>query len=161
MALMKCSAARQSLCPWSYSASTSRRFHSGRLGLSKNLYKILDVKPNVSPKDLKSAYYKLSLQYHPDVNKNADAAKKFQEISEAYEILSNEGSRRTYDSEVSGFSKPSDPGSPADIIFRQRMANRRTRTAANGAHFYTFKNEWDSARTQDFEEFQVGLTRKE
>ena len=60
--------------------------HSG-----KDYYKILGVKKTAKEKDLKKAYRKLALKWHPDKNaKNKEAAtKKFEQISEAYEILSD------------------------------------------------------------------------
>lgn len=41
---------------------------------------------NAAAKDVKKAYYQLAKKYHPDTNKDADASKKFQEVSEAYEV---------------------------------------------------------------------------
>ena len=64
---------------------------------SKNYYDILGVTPGASEAQIKSAYYSLSKQFHPDVNKSEDAKKKFAEISEAYETLGNRGRRRIYD----------------------------------------------------------------
>lgn len=57
----------------------------------KDYYKILGVKKTAKEKDLKKAYRKLALKWHPDKNiKNKEAAtKKFEQISEAYEILSD------------------------------------------------------------------------
>lgn len=57
----------------------------------KDYYKILGVKKNAKEKDLKKAYRKLALKWHPDKNiDNKDlATKKFTAISEAYEILSD------------------------------------------------------------------------
>ncbi|TKR64962.1 hypothetical protein L596_025429 [Steinernema carpocapsae] len=64
---------------------------------AKDYYKILGLKKDASAKDIKKAYYKLAKNYHPDVNKEKDAAEKFQEVGEAYEVLSDEGKRRQYD----------------------------------------------------------------
>lgn len=53
---------------------------------------------NASNSEIKKAYYKLAKKYHPDVNKNdPDAAKKFQSVSEAYEILGDETKRKQFD----------------------------------------------------------------
>ena len=50
-------------------------------------YKILDLEKDASHKEIKQAYRKLSLKYHPDRNKNIDAGKRFNEITHAYQIL--------------------------------------------------------------------------
>ena len=63
----------------------------------KDLYKILNVNKNSSQNDIKKAYKKLAFQYHPDKNSSDDAMEKFKEISEAYEILTNNDKKRIYD----------------------------------------------------------------
>ena len=61
-------------------------------------YNILGVPKDASPDDIKKAYRKLARQYHPDLNpNNKDAHKKFQQINEANEVLSDPDSRKKYD----------------------------------------------------------------
>ena len=61
-------------------------------------YKILGLEKDANNKDIKKAYHKLAVKYHPDKN-NGDpvAIKKFKEIAHAYEVLSDEKKRKEYD----------------------------------------------------------------
>jgi len=65
--------------------------------MSDKFYKILDVPKNASDQDIKKAYRKLSLQYHPDRNQSPDAEEKIRKINEAYETLSDPAKRQQYD----------------------------------------------------------------
>ena len=67
----------------------------------KNYYEILGVSKDSTAADIKKAYRKLSLQYHPDKNPNGE--EKFKEISEAYSILSNADKKAQYDRGGSSF----------------------------------------------------------
>ncbi len=60
----------------------------------KNYYQVLGVDKSASPEEIKKAYYKLAHKYHPD--KGGDE-KKFKEISEAYQVLSNKDKKAQYD----------------------------------------------------------------
>lgn len=62
-----------------------------------NYYSILNVNHTSTDKEIKKSYYKLSFKYHPDRNKDIDP-KLFNEIREAYEILSDKNYRKEYDS---------------------------------------------------------------
>ncbi len=64
----------------------------------KDYYKILGVKKDASKEEIKKAFRKLALKYHPDKNKGDKAAEeKFKEINEAYEVLSDDEKRKKYD----------------------------------------------------------------
>ena len=64
----------------------------------ENFYEILGISEKATEEEIKKAYRKLSLQYHPDRNNNdQECVKKFQKIGEAYETLSDKQKRREYD----------------------------------------------------------------
>jgi len=77
----------------------SARFFSSRHAVRPvNHYEVLGVSSRSTHAEIKAAYYKLSKQYHPDVNQNsADAEDQFRKITEAYEILGNLKMRKMYD----------------------------------------------------------------
>lgn len=63
----------------------------------RDFYDVLGVVKNASATEIKKAYRKLALQYHPDRNKAVDAEQKFKEINEAYEVLSDSKKKQAYD----------------------------------------------------------------
>lgn len=63
----------------------------------KDYYQTLGISPEASMKDIQTAYRERSLKYHPDKNHGQDTTAKFQEISEAYQVLSDYHKRRQYD----------------------------------------------------------------
>lgn len=65
----------------------------------KDYYKVLGLKKGVSGEEIKKAYRKLAMKYHPDRNQeNKEAEEKFKEVSEAYAVLSDKKKRQEYDS---------------------------------------------------------------
>lgn len=89
----------------------------------KNYYKILGVARNASKKEIKKAYRELALQWHPDKNEDKELAeKKFQDISEAYEVLSDDENRAKYDRGENVFDNQGGHGArSAHEFFRQNF----------------------------------------
>jgi molecular chaperone DnaJ len=67
------------------------------MSTKRDYYEILGIDKKASVDDIKSAYRKLAMQYHPDKNKSPDAEEKFKEMSEAYAVLSDQNKRQQYD----------------------------------------------------------------
>ncbi|XP_050046620.1 dnaJ protein homolog 1-like [Dermacentor andersoni] len=70
--------------------------------MAKNYYNILGVSKTASDEEIKKAYRKLALKYHPDKNKSSEAEERFKEINEAYEVLSDKRKRHVHDSITEG-----------------------------------------------------------
>lgn len=126
------------------------------------LYEVLGVQPEVTPEQLKKAYRKLALKYHPDKNPDDDeAAEKFKEISAAFEVLSDEKKKKLYDEHGMEGLKEGGPGgefhSPFDIFDMFFGGGGRRRRGPN-----------EKARGRDtvhqlkvtLEELYTGSTRK-
>lgn len=65
--------------------------------MGKDYYKTLGISKGATEEDIKKAYRKQALKWHPDKNKSAAAEEKFKEIAEAYEVLSDPKKREIYD----------------------------------------------------------------
>ena len=63
----------------------------------RDYYEVLELSKGASEEDIKKAYRKLAKKYHPDLNKAPDAADKFKEVQEAYEVLSDPQKKAAYD----------------------------------------------------------------
>lgn len=73
---------------------------------SKNYYEILGVSQNATIKDIKSAYRKLVMKYHPDISRTKETEEIFKLINEAYTVLSNPKLRENYDKKLELELKP-------------------------------------------------------
>ncbi len=107
----------------------------------RDYYEILGVPRNAGPDEIKKAHRKLVRQHHPDVNRNnPQAAEKFKEVQEAYDVLSDQTKRRNYDQfGHAGVGAGAAPGAGGDPFEAFRRAQRgsggpggRTRTWQTG-----------------------------
>jgi DnaJ-class molecular chaperone len=67
------------------------------MATKRDYYEILGVTKSASAAEIKSAYRKMALKFHPDRNKEKDAEEKFKEINEAYQVLSDAKKKQAYD----------------------------------------------------------------
>lgn len=102
--------------------------------LEKDYYKVLGVSKDAKPEEIKKSYRKLARTLHPDANPgNTDAERRFKEVSEAHDVLSDPKKRKQYDEERSlfgggGFRFPrgtgqNTAGSPFEDLFRQSQTS--------------------------------------
>ena len=67
------------------------------MATKRDYYEVLEISKNATEQEIKRAFRKLAMKYHPDRNKSPDAESKFKEINEAYSVLSDQQKRQTYD----------------------------------------------------------------
>ncbi|CAL4115335.1 unnamed protein product [Meganyctiphanes norvegica] len=82
--------------------------------MGQDYYRILGLKKGASDDEIKKAYRKMALKYHPDKNKSPDAEEKFKLIAEAYEVLSDKKKRDIYDQHGEEGLKGGVPGGGGD-----------------------------------------------
>ncbi|KAF2878998.1 hypothetical protein ILUMI_27180 [Ignelater luminosus] len=111
---------------------------------ARNHYDSLGITPKATQADVKGAYYKLSMIYHPDKNEGCDvAAQKFRDITEAYEVLGNVRLRKLYDKGVSHIGIDISTEDPSAKFYRSR--EHRTRPPTTGrTPIYDF-DEWSKS----------------
>lgn len=107
-------------------------------------YAVLGVERHANDHEIKAAFRHLALLYHPDVNPGDDAARRFQGIKEAYEVLGNPARRRRYDDDCA-----EEALSRAYPITRGRRSRRRSAPMfvdGDGALAHTWRDFWREER---------------
>ncbi|XP_020291940.1 dnaJ homolog subfamily C member 30-like [Pseudomyrmex gracilis] len=130
--------------------NVTRLYSTKKTTKSRNHYDVLKITPRATQNEIKKAYYKLTLQYHPDKNKSDFAKEKFQDISEAYEVLGNHELRKNYDR---GMMIRQQPISTT----RESTVNYKEQVYSGSSKIYNF-DEW--TRAHYGMEFQKSQKRK-
>jgi molecular chaperone DnaJ len=129
----------------------------------RDYYEVLGVQKGASKDQIKDAYRKLAMQFHPDRNKEAGAEERFKEISEAYAVLSDDQKRQTYDNlGHQGFdqrytSEDIFRGADFDSVFRDMGFGDIFRTFFGGGGFQGYE---ERPRGQDLA-YNIEITLEE
>jgi len=92
----------------------------------KDYYEVLGVPKDADEKAIKAAFRRLARKYHPDVNPNkAEAERKFKEINEAYEVLSDKEKRAKYDQFGADWQRAQQAGQAGDFDWSRYQAGQR------------------------------------
>lgn len=123
-------------------------------------YSVLGLKKNAKSDEIKKAYKKLAIKYHPDRNTDnkKEAEKKFAEINEAYSILTDPKKKQQYDmygtvSGTSGSNVPVDTFRMFNNIFQQHVSefiNKNNTQQSSGSGFSNILNELNNSTTKEF-----------
>jgi curved DNA-binding protein len=97
----------------------------------RDFYEVLGVGRNASQEEIQRSYRRLARTYHPDVNKDPEAEARFQEIAEAYDVLSDPETRRRYDTFGHGYRQVPEDVDP-ETWARARAGTRARRSAGAG-----------------------------
>ena len=116
--------------------------------LHTDYYSILGVKADATEDEIRKAYRKKALQFHPDKNSSSSAEETFKEINKAYETLSDAEKRRTYD--LKQREKPSDGAAPSSNSnpfhsFGQRPFSSSSSTKSHSSRFH-FQDPFENFR---------------
>ncbi|XP_026220446.1 dnaJ homolog subfamily B member 9a [Anabas testudineus] len=115
----------------------------------KDYYDILGVPKDATERQIKKAFHKLAMKYHPDKNKSPDSEVRFREIAEAYETLSDDTRRREYDQQPFNFN--------IDDIFKDFDIYSQNRHARHRRHFEEHSRSHKESHSRHKRHFQGGF----
>lgn len=154
----------------------ARCLHTTNAQWQLSHYEALGIGKSSTQTEIKAAYYKLSMLYHPDRNKGSEsAAKKFREITQAYEVLGNYRLRRLYDKGIVHTAGPQHAQDVRDVgqdlefeeddaqtkFYKSRFKKSKVTDAAGRTPIYDF-DEWSRAHYgKNFDRRQAAQAKHE
>lgn len=133
--------------------ASNKGFSYNDIDFTKDYYKTLGVQKTANEKEIKTAYFKLARQHHPDLT-GGKSTEKFKEITAAYEVLSNKDKRAMYDSSNSPFGSFKNPfkGYKSQDFNSQKTDNNYNANAykSNDNFYSNFENFANSFKNSNF-----------
>lgn len=124
---------------------------------TKDYYEALGISRNASDREIKKAFRKLAIQYHPDKNQEPGAEEKFREIAEAYEVLSDDEKRKEYDMMGhAGYTQKQGGGRPTNHAFHFNFDDLFAEFENFGGFGNGFHSDFGSDGFMDMEDFFGG-----
>ncbi|HUJ64988.1 MAG TPA: DnaJ domain-containing protein, partial [Acidimicrobiales bacterium] len=122
-----------------------------------DFYQTLGVDRTATAEEIQRAYRKLARTYHPDVNKDPAAERRFQDISEAYDVLSDPETRRRYDAFGPDFRQVPPDVDPESWARATRARGARGTAAGDGGDRRVWVSSGFSDEELDFDDLLSGL----
>eukprot|EP00088_Acartia_fossae_P020679 TRINITY_DN2221_c0_g1_i1.p1 TRINITY_DN2221_c0_g1~~TRINITY_DN2221_c0_g1_i1.p1 ORF type:complete len:285 (-),score=41.18 TRINITY_DN2221_c0_g1_i1:94-948(-) len=118
-----------------------RRFYATSLKDYESLYEIMEVEPTATKTEIRESWLRLSMMYHPDLNKDSeDAKEKFMKIKEAYKVLNNEEERMRYNEKIGFHHHDPPPDYHHDWTYDGEMDKIKARI---------YRTRWDEKKIRD------------
>lgn len=121
----------------------------------KNYYQILNVSQTATQEEIKKAFRTLAKQYHPDVNPNRDANEIMQQITEAYEVLSDVEKRKQYDKKLGNIPKASQNTSVYSSYTKTKSESEADFEEWLNIYLYNIRKHYNINKLEDLEKLEM------
>lgn len=122
---------------------------------TKNYYQILNISQNATQEEIKKAFRTLAKQYHPDVNPSPDANEVMQQITEAYEVLSDIEKRKQYDKKLGNIPKASQNTSVYSSYTKTKSESEADFEEWLNIYLYNIRKRYNINKLEDLEKIEL------
>lgn len=124
---------------------------------TKNYYQILNISQNATQEEIKKAFRTLAKQYHPDVNPSPDANEIMQQITEAYEVLSDIEKRKQYDKKLGNIPKTSQNTSVYSSYTKTKSESEADFEEWLNIYLYNIRKRYNINKLEDLEKILINV----